>query len=536
MEPYPDSLSKLWFEPPLATNRRRTPQIDPVFLIILIPVLILIFIFFFLPPLLSHASHILKPGSVKFTWDSLNIFLVLFAILCGVMARKNDDVSSSGDTNGSVAESGNGVQHRFSDDFDVDMYYRNHSQRIENLHRSTPGVHMRLRRSEEDPVDFSDVKDISVDTFVVRQNSPEFGEQSLLETPPLPASAPSFHSKMHSFQRVAMHANIGTPTNIETEDRDKTRSDSRPPPLPPPELRVHQLHHKHKTFERKVSDVGTVISSLYNQRKAKNKWKRRRISGSPEMYPLSVNSVRSPEIEVPPQSLAPPPPPPPPPPPLSVFQNLFKKGGKHKRINSVPAIVPPPPPPPPPPRRSSIFNNIFKSGSKTKRFNYINSTSSPPPPPLPLPLPPPMTPQRHTVPVKSEQLSIPKNLLSTKPPLPTKTISYYDRENFPTSGSQSPLIPMPPPPPPFKIPAMKFELRGDYVKIRSTHSSVCSSPDHDDINLSSTVMDGGDLIGPVSGLISFPSPDVNAKADSFISRLKDEWRMEKRDYMCEIMG
>lgn len=77
------------------------------------------------------------------------------------------------------------------------------------------------------------------------------------------------------------------------------------------------------------------------------------------------------------------------------------------------------------------------------------------------------------------------------------------------------------------MPAMKFELRCDYVRIRSTHSSVCSSPDRDDV--ASIISDSGDSVGPnlgSGGPISFPSPDVNAKADSFISRLKDEWRME----------
>lgn len=87
---------------------------------------------------------------------------------------------------------------------------------------------------------------------------------------------------------------------------------------------------------------------------------------------------------------------------------------------------------------------------------------------------------------------------------------------------------------------MKFELRGDFVSIRSTNSSVCSSPDREDVDFSSTVIDGGDSIGlgsgSGSGPIFFPSPDVNAKADSFISRLKDEWRMEKINSVKEKMG
>lgn len=75
---------------------------------------------------------------------------------------------------------------------------------------------------------------------------------------------------------------------------------------------------------------------------------------------------------------------------------------------------------------------------------------------------------------------------------------------------------------------MKFKIHGDFVSIRSAQSSVCNSPNREDVDFSSMQesleeMDGGEVVGPVF----FPSPDVNAKADSFISRLKDEWRMEK---------
>ncbi|KAI3775603.1 hypothetical protein L1987_50183 [Smallanthus sonchifolius] len=429
------------------------------------------------------------------------------------MARKNDDVESSNSVESSGQFVGFVDQNRFCDDFDVDMYFLSLSRQIErereDLNPSTPlsdGVHQRSRRSDEDDVDFSDVKEIPVDTFVVSQNATE-----LAKTPPPPPSAPSSYSKRRSFQSVGKNVKVEAPTNIES---DKVRSYPPPPPLlpPPTELRSH---HKHKTLERKVSDVATAISTLYNKRKRRNKRKLRNISES---------SVRLPEIEQPRQTIAPPPPPPP-----SVFQNLFKKGGKHKRIHSFSATVPPPPPPPPPPRPSSIFNNIFKSGSKSERFhspsppssimnslfkngtksdrfNYINAASSAPR----------LEPQIRRCTSKG------------KPPLPTKTGSYYERDGFLTSGSQSPLIPIPPPPPPFKMSAMKFEVRGDFVKIQSSHSSVCSSPDHDAVDLSSKIKECGDSS---IGLISFPSsPDVNAKADTFISRLKDEWRMEKINY------
>ncbi|KAL8243066.1 hypothetical protein R6Q59_009324 [Mikania micrantha] len=596
MEQDPDSPPTFWFQPPTATNRRRKPPIDPVVLIILIPILAVLFLFFFLPPFLSHTSHILKPGSVKSTWDSINIFLVLFAILCGVLARRNDDASSTGDVNGFVAEGGNNVQtsgpwigfsdrkvvpgllrrnsssypdfrqeplwenrqnpdrNRSFDDFGVDLnsspasrYHNELSRRSEiereNFYRPSPvsgGVHRRSRRSESDQVGISDEKEIVVDTFEVTANAPELREQPPVKTapsppqqpPPPPISVSSANSKRHSFRSVGKNVKVDVPPETESNETDKMRSYDPPPPPPPPptrEVRVHRSHHKHRKLERKVSDatkeIATAITSLYNQRKRKNKRKLKNITGSSDSSPPSVHSIRS-EFEQPPPA---PPPPPPPPPPPSVFQNLFKKGGKHKKIHSVPATisrtVPPPPPPPPP---SSIFNNLFKSvgqskrshappssimhtlsktGTKSKRFNS-NPTAIPPPPERP--------PQNR------------RGTSKGKPPLPTKTSSYYDRDDFLPSGSQSPLIPLPPPPPPFKVKAMKFELRGDFVKIWSTHSSVCSSPDRDDVEFSSTMInDGYSSSGLGSGPMFYPSPDVNAKAENFISRLKDEWRTEK---------
>lgn len=74
--------------------------------------------------------------------------------------------------------------------------------------------------------------------------------------------------------------------------------------------------------------------------------------------------------------------------------------------------------------------------------------------------------------------------------------------------------------------------RGDFVRIRSAHSSRCSSPELEDVDVmsvkSSEAMDGADSIGQS---VFCPSPDVNLKADNFIARLKDEWRLEKMNSM-----
>lgn len=86
--------------------------------------------------------------------------------------------------------------------------------------------------------------------------------------------------------------------------------------------------------------------------------------------------------------------------------------------------------------------------------------------------------------------------------------------------------------PPFKMREMNFVPSGDFVRIRTAHSSRCSSPDledFDDVPVK-LPMDGEDLTG---SSVSCPSPDVNMKADTFIARLRDEWRLEKMNSLRE---
>ncbi|KAM3301091.1 hypothetical protein P3S67_015591 [Capsicum chacoense] len=98
-------------------------------------------------------------------------------------------------------------------------------------------------------------------------------------------------------------------------------------------------------------------------------------------------------------------------------------------------------------------------------------------------------------------------------------------------------MPPPPPMPPFKMREMNFVPSGDFVRMRSAHSSRCSSPDLEDVEVddmsvrsSSEAMDSDDLTGPS---VSCPSPDVNVKADTFIAQLRDEWRLEKMNSLRE---
>ncbi|GAB4844749.1 hypothetical protein Ancab_038139 [Ancistrocladus abbreviatus] len=58
---------------------------------------------------------------------------------------------------------------------------------------------------------------------------------------------------------------------------------------------------------------------------------------------------------------------------------------------------------------------------------------------------------------------------------PVRAKNFYERDNDLNNGGQSLLIPAPPPLPPWRLSKMKFVVQGDFVRIRSTHSSRCSS-------------------------------------------------------------
>ncbi|WJZ97745.1 hypothetical protein VitviT2T_016326 [Vitis vinifera] len=537
MEGDGDSPS-FWPSPPPSTSiyrrRRPSPLLNPAVLIILLPILAMIVVFFAVPSFLNFTSQFLRPNSVRKSWDSLNVLLVLFAILCGVFARKNDekndDVLENHGSSGSVVmgKSHESISHslfEFSDRKIYDPPIQSGSVRLRRSSSSYPDLrqeslwgagddrrrffddfevnnyrspassdYVRRHRRSELERDDSEVKVIPVDTFAVRSSPSPSPAPPRTPPPPPPPPPPIVQRKpRRSYETVARKEKL---SNSDADQFKKSRSPPAPPPPPPPPPppRVpggHLPEQKSRKSARRMGgatkDIATVFVSLYNQTRKKKKQRTKNIH---------ENAVQSPPSATTPT----PPPPPPPPPPPSMLHNLFRKGSKSKRIHSVSAPPPPPPPPPrPPPPRSS------------KRKTHI-----PPAPPTPPPPPPPDTSRRRA---------------AGKPPLPARKSSFYNRDDNVNSGGQSPLIPMPPPPPPFRMPELKYVVRGDFVRIRSTHSSRCSSPELDDVDLSSnkSAMDGGDAIGATF----CPSPDVNVKADTFIARLRGEWRLEKINSLRE---
>ncbi|KAK4257839.1 hypothetical protein QN277_007374 [Acacia crassicarpa] len=541
---------------------RRSSSSSPILslplLIIILPIILLLFLFVALPPFLSFTSQLLRPTSVKKSWDSLNILFVLFAILCGVFAKRNDEDSPSEEEevetvraratgydksvereDGSVSRQWYGFSEnkiydsppivrlqspvagvsrlrrssssypdlrqeslwetesdryrgfRFFDDFEIDKF---RSPEKEQIPVENPDRQENVEKVGED----ADVKEIQVDTVEIRSSSP-LPSQSAPKSPTPPVSPPppppppatTRPKSRRTYQTVWRKEKL---ESVEIDDNDITGNPSppRPPsPPPPPSAPAVQTEWEHKRGrnQRRKSEIAVMWASLLNKKKRK---------GKQRTAAAKVDHIHN-EDNV---SARQPPPPPPPPPPPSVFHSWFKKGvGKNKKIHSVSTPPPPAPPPPPPPLTSS------------KRWSFRKPKIPPPPPP---PLPPATEPRRR------------RN--AGRPPLPTRT-STFNNETLLNSGDQSPLIaiPPPPPPPPFKIPEMKFTVRGDFVKIRSTNSSRCGSPEREDDP--KPTEDPPEM--EMGGTIPCPSPDVNVKASTFIARLRGEWKLEKINSMKE---
>ncbi|KAG7538269.1 hypothetical protein ISN44_As13g020610 [Arabidopsis suecica] len=543
-------------------THRRSPipaMLVPAMIGVISAAIFLLFVNFVIPPFLSVTSQILQPSSVKRGWDSINVILVVFAILCGVLARRNDDGLSSESLlggeeeeavtsgemtvgeNSKIASSSSAVSEqwfddvydadrlkiyesvssrsfshgvpvtgtvplrrscssypdlrqgvfretgdrrfRFYDDFEIDKYRSHDSSSYEQFQN----------RSKIEIEEESEPKEIQIDTFVVKPSSPQ--QQSPAPPPPPPPPPPPVEV---SQKPRRTHRSVRNRDIQENAKRNETKfkrafqpppSPPPPPPPPPPPITATPPR-KQGTLQRRKSnaakEIKMVFASLYNQGKRKKKIQKSKRKERIESSPLVVDETEPPQY----QSFIPPPSP------------------------------PPPPPPPPPPRSSqSVFYGLFKKGVKSNK--KIHSVPAPPPPP----------PLRHT---QFDPQTPPRRVKSGRPPRPTKPTNFNEENN----GQGSPLIqitPPPPPPPPFRVPPLKFVVSGDFAKIRSNQSSRCSSPEREVIDigwgLELTQSDGGveskAAVGG-GGMPGFcPSPDVDTKADNFIARLRDEWRLDK---------
>ncbi|RRT78329.1 hypothetical protein B296_00001266 [Ensete ventricosum] len=501
-------------------------------------------------------------------WDTLNLLLVLFAILCGLLGHRSGGGDDDDDAEKSLQEAhddwprfaspppeasyshpaptvGIRVMRSSSSYSDLRPEVATFGAAANYGWRSYDDVHLCRRRSESEERErqrfgYLYAKTIPVDTFVLRQSS-----STRSRSPPSPPSPPPL-------QHPGRKAVDGLPgreaDKAEIFQSEKPHPQSPPPPPPPSQRQPGRRSNVDKLQEDKEVDQDEVFSSekLHprslplpppmppqpSRRKTTEKFpvgEMRQIAEfvmkSHLLSPASETSQRPrgsdgniPKWEVDqdpdfplekPQTPTPAPPPPPPPEEEMISHNKWRTAGakdiettialsyqKSKRGSSktkrspddtapqyeVVAASAPPPPPPPPPLPSAFFNQLFprKLGGKNGRIHSVTA-ASPPPPPLP------------------------------------PALTHHHREQV--------LHPPPPPPPP--PPLLPSSSRRPEKSSLSKYPSRPSSP----LTGETVRFRGREARDGVA--VFCPSPDVNNKADLFIARFHENWKLEKQNSIRE---
>ncbi|GER28387.1 hydroxyproline-rich glycoprotein family protein [Striga asiatica] len=496
-----------------------------VFLLLVTAVFFLVFI---VPSTISLSSQIFRPNSVKKSWDSLNIFLVLVAVVFGFLSRnkneerfnnyvefqdspsKQDGIKSSYETferrKSNISNSNNWYEYS---DYEAKLEHKNsiltrNSSSYPDL-RDFPatdwsyGDYYRTRYFD----------DIHVDTGRVWISDPD----------PDPGRS-SFHRRHRSLEAVE-HLRAPPQSKTFVVDTLLTKSKrgeiNQPPPsvaaavaAPCPEENLKMRDVSGARLKEEVSEPSDPIKA---QR-------------SPAATAAEESAVPEESVE------------------RSYQKGAWRKEKSGRKRKKDAEVTPPPAPPPPPSQKSSnsdrkrnptkdFLNSLYQKRKKKPRQKsadhldpLLHEAQTPsifqippptPPPPPPPPLPPPSVVQNlfsskiH----KSKRIitvTLTPQLEPTSEPAPAPP----ETDESPPNPAESPLnfIPPPPPPPPagfFKTPAWKFVVQGDYVRIDSIESSRSGSPDTDD----------GDSPNFCR------SPDVNTKAESFITNFRAKLKMEK---------
>ncbi|KAL2337918.1 hypothetical protein Fmac_012364 [Flemingia macrophylla] len=561
-------------------------------LLVIFLVLVLVFSLIVVPTLRSFASNILRPRTVKNSWDSLNLVLVLFAIVCGFLSRNN--------TAETLTPRSHYHNHATFSTPPPHSYHYNHYHTpygsFNRLRSFNSYPDLRQQLAGEERFRFYD------DTYLLRHHTPDSEEeqekqmviQNAATTPPPPSQAVR-RKVQRAYQAETVEKHV-------TNDSDAMVLPPSPPPTRPKSVRrnVKRAYQVETVEKHDKTDLGGKISPPFPATPAA------------ETRPVSVrrNSNRAYQVEtiekheandLPEMDSLPPPamrtkgvrrdayranqaetveqrktndldsensPSPP-----SATQTKDVRRNASPEINnsvvkSSPPRPRPPPPPPPPQLPAEVKTGKKKRGSATKEFltslrgkkkkqrqrsveNFdsiliIEPLCPQPPPPPP---PPPKVFQNLF------SLKKGKHKISHSVSVATASVSNQKEDSsykLMTAGNESSLIPIPPPPPPppFKLPAWKFRVQGDYVRVDSTGSSRSGSPDldeasvdtptstHDDTSQCNSpfAKDGEDSASMSAPSLFCPSPDVDTKARNFIESFRAGLRMAKMNSMKERQG
>lgn len=512
--PTPAQPTSPFWLPSTSTRRHRFRPTSALvfntsFLVVILSISAIAFLAILTPSLLSFTNHVFRPTSIKKGWDSLNLLLVVFAVVCGLLGRKDgmDEGQGPKDTTPRLVRSeqsynwypygvhqGNNVvqlRRNFSSypDLRQDISWENDTRpryfddsyvgNCNSPRLVTSAESFRSQKVDVDQENDSDVKNLEVGALG-KHSSEDSAPPPVESIPPSPPAAPPV-SLLPPVPDLSIGAKNSKQEYQSVRRRGRrtkrlaAKEDQSPPPVrmrtpsPPPQLpEVGQQDSEEEsarsTPKKRGGMTKEIISSIYHQSKRKKNQKRRSHENLEDfVHPPNPNP------SFPPPS----PPPPPPPPPPSIFHNIFssKKGKSGKESSSGP---------PPPLRRRSSASHSIANFTKTKtRFT---------------------------------------------PKPTTNRTNFHLIDQIAGDGSESPLIPIPPPPPPppFKFRSWKFAVEGDYVKIASSPKSGGGDSEMEDSD-ASTPMATGNTQPP----FSCPSPDVNHKADDFIAMFRAKLKLEK---------
>ncbi|KAA0059415.1 serine/arginine repetitive matrix protein 1-like [Cucumis melo var. makuwa] len=501
------------------------------FLIVLL-VIVLCFILIVIPKFVQFTSQLIRPQSVKKSWDSLNLLLVLFAIVCGFLGRNAGGDDSRGSfedrsvssrrsmkSNPTTPRRWDGYtdhrpnhftlnrmrssssypdlrlqessfdagdhQWRFYDDTHVTNHRYSSSDQLHRRRETQPELERQDSEAKSIVFDRSEIRDVYSEPVIPsppRSPPPQVSPPRPPSPPPTPPPPANTIPKMVKRRPKRTHkVHSHTPEEEINQQHENGDSDVanfqriQLPPLSPP-LFYRESEQKSSKNEKKRTGASKEIWSALRRRKKKQRQK------SVESFEAIIASQRASTSSLPPPS--PPPPPPPPLPSPSVLQNLFSsRKGKHKKVQST--SLPDPPPP-----------SIASSEPKPKAEDQ-NQILKPQDPPMEL-----------------DRLS-----------------SLNDEEYHTRIGGESPYHPIPPPPPP----PPPFRMHGDFDSVGSNSSTPRAiSPEMDESEADAPpATSERKLVKDPTIPMFCSSPDVNSKADKFIARFRADLKLQKMNSIKE---
>ncbi|GAB2217286.1 hypothetical protein Drorol1_Dr00000458 [Drosera rotundifolia] len=519
-----DPPTPFWVQPSSRRGRNgRRQQLDSssifmssgVLVAVLILAAVTLFLFFVIPSVVDLARRTFKASLVRRGWDWVNLVLVIFAIVCGFLGRKDDDdqARSYSDPRQDHVEQMHQEQQRGLPSDSPKQWYEQsekmeyryaYSSSLKRTSSSYPDLKLESRWIHEGdwPRSFDDTY---IDGYDQLRSAGSIGQHHRIGDDLIEEKHITEDLEVQTIESRAQASSLAIPSSpfLATASRSKS---SRQPRLERRSTTTTKVKRKARQELEPIGHEDRHNDSIF----------------------IKESDRKKPQLPTPPAAMRSPPPPPPPP-PLRMKaiaeddrggRSDKKRGGMNKDFLT--SLYQP---------KKRKQRQKQKSLENLQSLSFSNPTihfpSSSAPPPTPPPLPPPPPPGQlgsiRVRPTNRGSKSTPEN--TRKETLPTfKKHTLNLIEDYSSSGNNSPSIPIPPPPPPppFKTPPSKF------VDYKNIVESVNDSPPPDYSEEEGAEASSSSSKGTISATTLFcPSPDVNIKADDFITRFRAKLKLER---------